>query len=352
MLKRICWILPVLMLQGCPDGGYGYKYNTGHLPSTPVNFTEINTEYDDYNMSSPTLGDGIPLCFSSTRNSMGVDFDFIYKFVSIEFSKTTGELDIFEGADGYQFLMSKSANLVQAVKKVNTPADELGPFLVLMDEIMQDEYDYFYLFFLLYSNDESGNQDIRFTHNTLSGEYEEPLPVSFLNSEADDAYPGFNGDRSAIYFCSNRDQVFDIYKVKTDPEKEILETLTSEEALPVEKDTLLSSAWDDKCPYFAYNSHSSLHDSITHNMLVFTSNREGGFGGFDLYYSMLENGAWGEPVNFGPDINTEYDEYRPIVRPLYDFDSEFMIFSSNRPGGLGGFDLYYVGIQDIEHPVY
>ncbi len=48
----MCWILPVLILQGCP-GGYGYKYHTGQLPSQPVNFSEINTEYDDYNSAHP-----------------------------------------------------------------------------------------------------------------------------------------------------------------------------------------------------------------------------------------------------------------------------------------------------------
>ena len=76
--------------------------------------------------------------------------------------------------------------------------------------------------------------------------------------------------------------------------------------------------------------------------MVFTSDREGGQGGFDLYYSRLVNGTWTEPVNFGPEINTEYDEYRPIVVPFEAISNYLMIFSSDRPGGLGGFDLYIV----------
>lgn len=40
------------------------------------------------------------------------------------------------------------------------------------------------------------------------------------------------------------------------------------------------------------------------------------------------------------------DEYRPIVRSdKWKFDNNMMIFSSNRPGGKGGFDLYFVGIE-------
>jgi len=103
--------------------------------------------------------------------------------------------------------------------------------------------------------------------------------------------------------------------------------------MPVQKDAVLSSESDDKCPF------------ISNDMLVFTSNRTGGYGGFDLYYSRRENGKWSTPVNFGPKINTAYDEYRPIIRPEYGFTNDFMLFSSNRPGGKGGFDLYYVGID-------
>lgn len=47
--------------------------------------------------------------------------------------------------------------------------------------------------------------------------------------------------------------------------------------------------------------------------MVFASNRDGGYGGFDLYYSVLLNNEWSEPVNFGPKINAEYDDYRPIL---------------------------------------
>jgi hypothetical protein len=80
------------------------------------------------------------------------------------------------------------------------------------------------------------------------------------------------------------------------------------------------------------------------NILVFSSNRPGGYGGFDLYFCIYQNGVWSNPVNFGEKINTPYDEYRPITHYEYSYDNNLLVFSSNRPGGLGGFDLYYVGI--------
>ena len=95
---------------------------------------------------------------------------------------------------------------------------------------------------------------------------------------------------------------------------------------------------DDKCSF------------IISDFMVFASNRAGGYGGYDLYYSRFENGVWNAPINFGEKINSEYDEFRPIVRALGDstyFKNDFMLFSSNRPGGKGGFDLYYTGIQKV-----
>jgi hypothetical protein len=52
----------------------------------------------------------------------------------------------------------------------------------------------------------------------------------------------------------------------------------------------------------------------------------------------------------GEDINTEYDEYRPVVVSTKEegFLNDLMVYSSDRPGGKGGFDLYYVGIPRRE----
>ena len=83
------------------------------------------------------------------------------------------------------------------------------------------------------------------------------------------------------------------------------------------------------------------------NLMVFVSNNSSGFGGYDLWYSMFENGIWNEPQNFGSEINTEFDEYRPVIEYFPESNNDLMIFSSNRPGGKGGFDLYYTGIKKM-----
>jgi hypothetical protein len=69
--------------------------------------------------------------------------------------------------------------------------------------------------------------------------------------------------------------------------------------------------------------------------------------GFDLYYSLFTDGTWSVPVNFSEEINSAYDEYRPVTIHNDAFANNLMIFSSNRPGGKGGFDLYHVGIAQM-----
>ncbi len=69
--------------------------------------------------------------------------------------------------------------------------------------------------------------------------------------------------------------------------------------------------------------------------LYFASNRIEGKGGYDIYYVNIKGDTIGSHPIAMPSINSEYDELSPF---LY---KDSLLFSSNRPGGLGGFDMYY-----------
>jgi flagellar motor protein MotB len=77
--------------------------------------------------------------------------------------------------------------------------------------------------------------------------------------------------------------------------------------------------------------------SANGRMLYFVSNRAGGLGGMDLWYSVLgEDEKWKNPVNPGASINTAGDEMSPFIH----FDGKTLYFSSNGRSGMGGYDIY------------
>mgnify|MGYP006273154707 FL=1 len=74
------------------------------------------------------------------------------------------------------------------------------------------------------------------------------------------------------------------------------------------------------------------------HVLFFASDREGGQGGLDIWYSVLRNGTFAEPTNAGSDVNTPDDE----VTPFYDKANGILYFSSTGHPGVGGFDIFMV----------
>ena len=70
---------------------------------------------------------------------------------------------------------------------------------------------------------------------------------------------------------------------------------------------------------------------------MFTAcNRPGGFGSCDLYISYLTENGWSEALNLGAQINTDQWESQPCLSP----DKRDLYFTSRRPGGFGGSDIY------------
>lgn len=80
-------------------------------------------------------------------------------------------------------------------------------------------------------------------------------------------------------------------------------------------------------------------------VLFFSSNRPGGFGGMDIWYSFKTNDdTYSEPVNAGGKINTPEDE----VTPWYVNEKHTLFFSSTYHKGLGGFDIFRSEYRNTE----
>ena len=313
----IFFILSSMLFTGCPLDD---DFEEGEFPETPVNFESINSVYDDYNSASPyELYNQFPYLFSSNRDSAGLDFNIENFLVEYYYVTSLNQVH-FEASEGVSYYDS-------ALVKINSSSNEYGPFLM-------SSLDFLYNF-LFYANDKSGNLDIYYLEHYVNDDnWNDPLPLSKINTEYNEAYPTFNRLKKEMYFCSDKNGNYDIYKVALSGST--VATWLETEDLPIWiacED--LNSTGQDKCPY------------INGYLMVFASDREGGFGGYDLYYSEYKDGNWQEPVNFGENINTEYDEFRPISIFANRYTNDLMFFSSNRPGGLGGFDLYYVGIPKM-----
>lgn len=310
--------ISLILFSGCPSND---DFEEGRFPVTPVNFESINSEFDDYNAALPSnLYHKFPFIFSTNRKSEGKQYDFINFTVEFHFSSSSDNVyfNAFDnGSDSFNSLFVKT----------NTPFNEFGPIITFNNN------NYFDIF--LYSTDSSGNLNIYYVINDIrDNEYwNEAIPLNKVNTSHNEAYPTFNQNMDKMYFCSDSNGNFDIYNVTIS--NSLYSWLQTEELPTWDAANVINSYANDKCPY------------INRNVMVFTSDREGGYGGFDLYYSEYIDGNWSEPVNFGEGINTEYDEYRPITIYSYDYENDLMFFSSNRPGGKGGFDLYYVGIPKM-----
>jgi hypothetical protein len=98
---------------------------------------------------------------------------------------------------------------------------------------------------------------------------------------------------------------------------------------------------------------SEYHDCVPHVspdglMLFFNSTRPGGYGKHDMYVvtRVSKDDAWGEPVLLGPPVNTVYEDAFGSISP----DGSTLYFCSDRPGGVGGWDVWQVPILPTAEP--
>ena len=97
---------------------------------------------------------------------------------------------------------------------------------------------------------------------------------------------------------------------------------------------------------FTYNSteYSNAFPNLSFggNAMYFSSNQPGGYGGFDIYVSYFKDGEWTKPENLGNRINSKGDEITPF------FDGEKLYFSSDYHHGLGGYDVFVAEVVSGE----
>lgn len=154
----------------------------------------------------------------------------------------------------------------------------------------------------------------------------EPINMGFyINSANREYFPTMTADGETIIFT----------RVVNDNEDFYISSKKNNEwqkAVPLSKNI--------NTPNFNEGAQSISPDG---KYLFFTGcNRPDGFGRCDIYVSRKEGKDWGKAVNLGSTINTEYWESQPSISP----DGSTLYFVSNRPGGVGSYDIWKSTLTD------
>jgi outer membrane protein OmpA-like peptidoglycan-associated protein/Tol biopolymer transport system component len=179
-----------------------------------------------------------------------------------------------------------------------------------------------------YDRDFQWGEDIYLMEKTANGWTDPKTLPAPINSKNNDGCASFSGDgQTMVYSACSRDEGIgscDLY---------ISTLVGSEWSEPKNMGNVVNSSdWDAQPALSADGS-----------MIIFASNRTGGYGGEDLYM-ITKNvfGEWGVPSNLGPVINTPSSENAPF----FGADGKTLYFSSNGHPGFGGYDIFVSTFMD------
>lgn len=153
----------------------------------------------------------------------------------------------------------------------------------------------------------------------VEDEWTKAVEVSFNSENYSTGHPSVSPDGKKLYFVSDRPGGFgltDVYKV------DILENGAFSE--PENLGRTVNTSKKEMFPY------------ITENALYFSSDRNMGMGGLDIYKADYAGGVFGVGINLGEPINSNRDDFSYII----DQNNEKGYFASNRKGGKGDDDIY------------
>jgi tetratricopeptide (TPR) repeat protein len=161
-------------------------------------------------------------------------------------------------------------------------------------------------------------EDIYVSYMNIDSIWSKPEKLSFCLPNRNEASVSISSDERQLYLYQDTTGNGDIYSTEINSKRKNKIDIVAIKGLNTE-------FWETHC-YFSQDK----------NLLFFSSDRPGGFGGRDLYF-MRKNSPneWTIPENMGPNINSKYDEDAPFLSA----DNKTLYYASNGPKSMGGFDI-------------
>lgn len=170
----------------------------------------------------------------------------------------------------------------------------------------------------IYFNSTRNNNNDIYSAALVNGRWNAPVALpSSVNSRNFDEVAGFSNDGQILYYLTLASGQL---QIKTD-------TFSGEDGALHQGH--FSGPFD---PMTESTDLTFFNDSIC----LFSSNRPGGYGGYDLYVSVLLDHHWSRPMNLGPSINSFYNERHPFLTR----NGLTLFYSSDNLKSMGGYDIF------------
>lgn len=163
---------------------------------------------------------------------------------------------------------------------------------------------------------------IYFSHKQTDGKWSEPEPFYLNSADYSVGHPWLSTNGDTLYFASDMPGGIggsDIYYCQR--------SQNGQWGIPHNVGKKVNTEGNELFPFV----------DEANKRLYFASNGLSGLGGLDIFVADYKNGEFTTPRNIGAPINSPYDDFAYIINS----SNSFGFFSSNRPSGKGGDDIYH-----------
>jgi Tol biopolymer transport system component len=185
----------------------------------------------------------------------------------------------------------------------------------------------------------SGDLDLWFTTRpTVFDSWVEPVNLgTTVNSSVEDMRPSISADELSLFFTSKRSGGYGGF---ADLWVTTRASVSDPWGVPENLGPTVNSSFGEGLPSISTDGRTLFFSDYG-----FEPFRPGGYGRQDLWVTTREtkDNTWSTPVNLGPTVNSSTADFGPSISP----DGTTLYFSSDRPGGVGNYDIWQVSILPI-----